>query len=147
MTNLRRVYKDNLLPEPSTNELANIATDIIRTGNAEIQEQKLTTKINAVRSIAAKMYPGLKDSFDLGTDLVTILDPIVKSTNNYLGTSFDKSNPIFSQILNFNDGKTIRVMNSNEIKSFWETLPEFNTSDVGRQKGTSISNALKEGLR
>jgi hypothetical protein len=147
MTNLRRVYKDNLLPEPSTNELANIATDIIRTGNTEIQEQKLTTKINAVRSIASKMYPGLKDSFDLGTDLVTILDPIVKSTNNYLGTTFEKSNPIFNQMLNFNDGKTVRVMNSNEMKSFWESLPEFNTSDAGRQQGISIANALKEGLR
>ena len=93
------------------------------------------------------MYPGLKDSFDLGTDLITVLDPIVKTTNAFLGTSFDKSNPIFSQILNFNDGKTTRVMNANEMKSFYETLPEFNTSQAGRARGTAISNSLREGLK
>jgi len=147
ISNLKRVYKDNLLPEPPINELAQIATDIVRTGDTAIQEQKMTAKINGVRSIAAKMYPGLKDSFDAGTDLVTTLNPIVQSANNYLGTNFDKSNPIFSQILNFNDGKTTRVMNANEMRSFLETLPEFNTSDAGRAKGTAIANALRDGLR
>lgn len=147
ISNLKRVYKDNLLPEPPINELAQIATDIVRTGDTAIQEQKMTAKINGVRSIASKMYPGLKDSFDAGTDLVTTLNPIVQYTNNYLGTSFDKSNPIFSQILNFNDGKTTRVMNANEMRSFLETLPEFESSDAGRAKGTAIANALRDGLR
>lgn len=145
--NVKRVYRDNLLPEPGINELAEFATDVVRTGDPAIQEQKLTAKISAVRSIASKMYPGLKDSFDLGTDLITVLDPIVKTTNAFLGTSFDKSNPIFSQILNFNDGKTTRVMNANEMKSFYETLPEFNTSQAGRARGTAISNSLREGLK
>jgi hypothetical protein len=145
--NLQRVYKDNMLPEPPTNELAAFATDIVRSGDSAIQEQKMTAKITAVRGIAAKLYPGLKDSFDAGTDLITTLNPIVQSANNYLGTSFDKSNPIFSQILNYNDGKTVRVMNANEMKSFFESLPEFNTSDAGRAKGTSIANALRDGLR
>ena len=147
ISNLKRVYKDNLLPEPPINELAAIATDIVRTGDTAIQEQKMTAKINGVRSIAAKLYPGLKDSFDAGTDLITTLNPIVQSANNYLGTNFDKSNPIFSQILNYNDGKTVRVMNANEMKSFFESLPEFNTSDAGRAKGTAISNALRDGLK
>jgi len=147
ITNLKRVYKDNMLPEPPINELAQIATDIVRTGDTGIQEQKMTAKITAIRGIAAKLYPGLKDSFDAGTDLVTILNPIVQSANNYLGTSFDKSNPIFSQVLNYNDGKTVRVMNASEMKSFFESLPEFNTSDAGRAKGTSIANALRDGLR
>lgn len=147
ITNLKRVYKDNLLPEPPTSELAEFAAGIVRTGDTAIQQQKMDAKITAVRSIAAKMYPGLKDSFDAGTDLVTTLNPIVQSTNNYLGTNFDKSNPIFSKILNFNDGKTTRVMNANEIKSFWETLPEFDTSAAGRAQGTSIANALREGLK
>lgn len=147
ISNLKRVYKDNLLPEPPINELAQIATDIVRTGDTAIQEQKMTAKINGVRSIASKMYPGLKDSFDAGTDLVTTLNPIVQSANNYLGTNFDKSNPIFSKILNFNDGKTTRVMNANEMRSFLETLPEFESSDAGRAKGTAIANALRDGLR
>jgi len=147
ITNLKRVYKDNMLPEPPINELAQIATDIVRTGDTGIQEQKMTAKITAIRGIAAKLYPGLKDSFDAGTDLVTILNPIVQSANNYLGTNFDKSNPIFSQVLNYNDGKTVRVMNASEMKSFFESLPEFNTSDAGRAKGTSIANALRDGLR
>jgi hypothetical protein len=147
ITNLKRVYKDNMLPEPPINELAQIATDIVRTGDTGIQEQKMTAKITAIRGIAAKLYPGLKDSFDAGTDLVTTLNPIVQSANNYLGTSFDKSNPIFSQVLNYNDGKTVRVMNASEMKSFFESLPEFNTSDAGRAKGTSIANALRDGLR
>jgi hypothetical protein len=147
ITNLKRVYKDNMLPEPPINELAQIATDIVRTGDTGIQEQKMTAKITAIRGIAAKLYPGLKDSFDAGTDLITTLNPIVQSANNYLGTSFDKSNPIFSQVLNYNDGKTVRVMNASEMKSFFESLPEFNTSDAGRAKGTSIANALRDGLR
>ena len=147
ITNLKRVYKDNMLPEPPINELAQIATDIVRTGDTGIQEQKMTAKITAIRGIAAKLYPGLKDSFDAGTDLVTTLNPIVQSANNYLGTNFDKSNPIFSQVLNYNDGKTVRVMNASEMKSFFESLPEFNTSDAGRAKGTSIANALRDGLR
>jgi hypothetical protein len=147
IANLKRVYKDNLLPEPPTSELAEFAAGIVRTGDSAIQQQKVDAKITAVRSIAAKMYPGLKDSFDAGTDLVTTLNPIVQSTNTYLGTNFDKSNPIFSKILNFNDGKTTRVMNANEIKSFWETLPEFDASPAGREQGTSIANALREGLR
>lgn len=147
ISNLKRVYKDNLLPEPPTEELAEFAAGIVRTGDSAIQQQKVDAKITAVRSIAAKMYPGLKDSFDVGTDLITTLNPIVQSTNNYLGTNFDKSNPIFSKILNFNDGKITRVMNANEIKSFWETLPEFDASPAGRAQGTSIANALREGLR
>ena len=147
ITNLKRVYKDNMLPEPPINELAQIATDIVRTGDTGIQEQKMTAKITAIRGIAAKLYPGLKDSFDAGTDLVTILNPIVQSANNYLGANFDKSNPIFSQVLNYNDGKTVRVMNASEMKSFFESLPEFNTSDAGRAKGTSIANALRDGLK
>lgn len=147
IANLKRVYKDNLLPEPPMEELAQVATEIVRTGDTAIQEQKMTAKITAVRSIAAKMYPGLKENFDAGTDLVTTLNPLVQSTNNYLGTNFDKSNPIFSKMLNFNDGKTVRVMNASEMKSFWESLPEFDTSDAGRAQGTAIANALKEGLR
>jgi hypothetical protein len=57
-----------LLPEPPTEELAEFAAGIVRTGDSAIQQQKVDAKITAVRSIAAKMYPGLKDSFDAGTD-------------------------------------------------------------------------------
>lgn len=145
--NLQRVYEDNLLPVPSIDDMAKFARDIVRTGDTGIKQQKMTAKIDSVRSIAAKMYPGLKDNFDLGTDLMTILDPIVKSTNNYLGTNFEKTNSIFSQMLNFNDGKTTRVMNASEMKSFWESLPEFETSDAGRAKGVALSNALRNEFR
>jgi len=51
------------------------------------------------------------------------------------------------KVINFNDGKTTRVMNTSELNTFIEKLPEFQTSDVGRAKYLSIAEAVRNGLQ
>jgi hypothetical protein len=144
--NIKRVYKDNMLPEPPLDEIASFATSIIGTGDATAQQQKVDLKLQSVRDVAAKMYPGLADALAAGTDVKTYADPVVQSFNNYLGTNIDKTDSRVNQVLNYYDGKTTRSMNATEMQNFFERQPEFGTSDAGRAKYMRIAQAAKDAI-
>jgi hypothetical protein len=145
--NISRAYKDNLLPEPPLSEIIDFAYTLVGTGDAEIKQQKLDKKIQSIRNASAKFNPGITDILAGGVDAKTVTDPIVKSVNSYLGLNVDANNAYVKKIMNFNDGKTTRVMNSDEIQTFLESVPEFQVSDAGRAKYSNIAQALENGLR
>ena len=144
--NIQRVYKDNMLPEPPLDEIASFATSIIGTGDTAAQQTKIDLKLQSVRDVAAKMYPGLAEALAAGTDVKTYADPVVQSFNNYLGTNIDKTDSRVNQVLNYYDGKTTRSMNATEMQSFFERQPEFGTSDAGRAKYMRIAQAAKDAI-
>ena len=144
---LKNAYANNLIPEEDMGNMIQFAADLVGTSDDKIANQKLDTKLQSIRNVAAKLNPGIADILANGQDASTVIDPIVKNINSTLGSNFTKNDPQIKKIINYNDGKTTRVMNSSEINSFMEQLPEYQTSDVGRAKYLSIAEAFRNGLR
>ena len=144
---IKRVYRDNLLPEPPMEEILAFAAEAIGTGDETMYKQKIDTKLQGIRNAASKFYPGLTDSLSTGSDVASVADPLVKAVNSYLGINIDKNDSRIKAMLNYNDGKVTRVMNAAEQQKYLESQPEFQVSDAGRAKYSNIAQALENGLR
>lgn len=147
ITNIKNAYANNLLPEEDMEETIKFAAGLVGTADDTVANQKLDAKLQSIRNVAAKLNPGIADILAAGQDASSVVDPIVKSINTALGTNFTKNDPQIKKVINFNDGKTTRVMNTSELNTFIEKLPEFQTSDVGRAKYLSIAEAVRNGLQ
>jgi hypothetical protein len=144
---LKRIYRDNLLPEPSLQELTSFAANAISTGDDAIYKQKIDAKINGIRLSAGKFFPGANDMLTSGIDLMAVADPMAKMFNAVLGTNLAANDDRVKAMLNYNDGKTTRIMTAKEQQAYIESQPEFQTSDTGRQKYADLANALERGLK
>lgn len=144
---IKRVYRDNLLPEPTLEELTAFAADAIGTGDETMYKQKIDTKIQGIRLSAGKFFPGANDILAAGTDISALADPMAKSFNAVLGTNLLPSDDRIKSMLNYFDGKTNRIMTAAEQQKYIESQPEFQTSDVGRQKYADLANAMERGLK
>lgn len=144
---LKRGYEDNLLSVPPIEELAAFAADIVGTANADIAKQKLDAYVQGIRTTAGKMYPGAADVVANGQDIKTYLSPVVQKLNGYLDTNLNYSDPRLKQIINYNDGKVTRSMNSNELENWALKQPEAQTSAYGRSKALELAQAFKDGLK
>lgn len=144
---LQRVYQDNLLPEPPLEELAAFAANAIGTGDPEMYKQKIDTKLQSVRMVAAKMHPGAADILAAGTDIKTIAAPISQAINAYLGTNIAYNDPRIKELVNYNDGTGIRTANSMDIEKWAQKQPEFATSAYGKNRAMDIANAFEQGLK
>lgn len=147
ITNIKNAYANNLLPEEDMEETIKFAAGLVGTADDTVANQKLDAKLQSIRNVAAKLNPGIADILAAGQDASSVVDPIVKSINTALGTNFTKNDAQIKKVINFNDGKTTRVMNTSELNTFIEKLPEFQTSDVGRAKYLSIAEAVRNGLQ
>lgn len=144
---IKRVYRDNLLPEPSLQELTSFVGDAIGTGDETIFKQKIDTKIQGIRLSAGKFFPGANDMLTAGTDLIALADPMAKAFNSVLGTNLLSSDNRIKSMLNYFDGKTNRIMTAAEQQKYIESQPEYKTSDAGRSKYYDLANALESGLK
>lgn len=144
---VKRVYRDNLLPEPSLQEITAFAADAIGIGDETMFKQKIDTKLAGVRSAAAQMYPGLAQQLAAGTDVRTVAQPAAQTLSAYLGTQIEFNDKRINQVLNYNDGKTVRAMNAAELQKFAESQPEFDTSPAGRERAMSIADAFEKGFK
>lgn len=147
ISNIKSAYANNLLPEEDMDQIIKFAADLVGTADDTVANQKLDVKLQSIRNVAAKLNPGIADILAAGQDASSVVDPIVKNINTTLGTNFTKNDPQIKKVINFNDGKTTRVMNASELNTYVEQLPEFQTSDVGRAKYLSIAEAVRNGLR
>jgi hypothetical protein len=147
ITNLQNLYKSNLLPEDSMENMIAFAAELVGTADQNVATQKFTAKSDSIRAIAAKLNPGVADLLTNGQNISDVLDPIVKGVNNSLGTAFTKEDPRFKEVLNFNDGKTTRAMTTTEIDKFIAKQPEYQTSAAGINKYASWGQALKDALK
>lgn len=144
---IKRVHRDNLLPEPSLQEMVSFAADAIGTGDDAIYKQKIDTKLAGVRSAAAQMYPGLAEQLAAGTDIRTVAQPAAQALSTYLGTQIAFNDKRINQVLNYNDGKTVRTMNAAELQKFAESQPEFDTSPAGRERAMNMADAFEKGFK
>jgi hypothetical protein len=144
---VKRVYRDNLLPEPSLQELTSFAADAIGTGDDATYKQKIDTKLAGVRSAAAQMYPGLAEGLAAGTDIRTVAQPAAQALSTYLGIQVAFNDKRINEVLNYNDGKTVRTMNAAELQKFAESQPEFDTSPAGRERAMNIASAFERGFK
>ena len=144
---IKRVYRDNLLPEPSLQELTAFAADAIGTGDETIYKQKIDTKIQGIRLSAGKFFPGANDLLNAGTDISALADPMAKAFNSVLGTNVLSNDNRVKAMLNYFDGKTNRIMTAKEQQEYIESQPEFQTSDTGRQKYADLANLMERGLK
>lgn len=147
ISTIKNAYSSNLLPEEDMEQIINFAANLVGTADDKMANQKLDAKLQSIRNVAAKLNPGVADILANGQDMSTVVDPIVKTINTTLGTNFTKDDARLKQVINYNDGKTVRTMNASELQTFIEKLPEFQTSDVGRSKYLSIAEAVRNGLR
>lgn len=144
---LQRVYEDNLMPVPPIEELAAFAANAIGTGDPEMYKQKIDAKLQAVRMVAAKMHPGAADILSAGTDIKTIATPISQALNSYMGTNIAYNDPRIKELVNYNDGTTIRTANAIEIEKWARKQPEFATSAYGKNRAMDIADAFEQGLK
>jgi hypothetical protein len=144
---IKRVYRDNLLPEPPMEEILAFAADAIGTGDETMFKQKIDTKIQGIRLSAGKFFPGANDLLTAGTDIAALADPMAKSFNSVLGTNVLSSDNRIKAMLNYFDGKTNRIMTAKEQQEYIESQPEFQTSDAGRQKYADLANIMERGLK
>ena len=144
---LQRVYEDNLMPVPPLEELATFAANAIGTGDPEMYKQKIDTKLQSVRMVAAKMHPGAADILSTGTDIRTIATPISQAINSYMGTNIAYNDPRIKELVNYNDGTNIRTANAIEIEKWARKQPEFATSAYGKNRAMDIADAFEQGLK
>ena len=144
---IKNAYASNMLPEEDMSSMLSFAADLVGTSDTNVQEQKIATKMQSIRNVAAKQYQGLADVFAAGQDASTVVDPIIKTINTTLGTNINRNDARIKQIVNYNDGKTTRVMNASELDNFIQKQPEFQTSTAGYNKYASIGQAIKDALR
>jgi hypothetical protein len=144
---IKRVHRDNLLPEPPLEEIISFAADAIGTGDDATYKQKIDTKLAGVRSAAAQMYPGLAEQLAAGTDIRTVAQPAAQALSTYLGTQIAFNDKRINQVLNYNDGKTVRTMNAAELQKFAESQPEFDTSPAGRERAVNMADAFEKGFK
>lgn len=144
---IKRVHRDNLLPEPPLEEIISFAADAIGTGDDTMYKQKIDTKLAGVRSAAAQMYPGLAEQLAAGTDIRTVAQPAAQALSTYLGTQIAFNDKRINQVLNYNDGKTVRTMNAAELQKFAESQPEFDTSPAGRERAVNMADAFEKGFK
>lgn len=144
---LKNAYANNMLPEEDMDSMIKFAADLIGTGDEAVQNQKISEKVQAIRNVAAKQYVGAADILAAGQDVSAVVDPYVKQFNATLGTNVDRNDARIKAILNFNDGKTTRVMNATEVDSYIEKQPEFQTSATGYNKFSRIGQAITGALR
>jgi hypothetical protein len=110
-------------------------------------KQKIDTKLAGVRSAAAQMYPGLAEQLAAGTDIRTVAQPAAQALSGYLGTQIAFNDKRINQVLNYNDGKTVRTMNAAELQKFAESQPEFDTSPAGRERAVNLADAFEKGFK
>jgi hypothetical protein len=144
---VKRVYRDNLLPEPPLEEIISFAADAIGTGDDTMYKQKIDTKLAGVRNAAAQLYPGLAEQLAAGTDIRTVAQPAAQALSTYLGTQIAFNDKRINQVLNYNDGKTVRTMNAAELQKFAESQPEFDTSPAGRERAVNMADAFEKGFK
>lgn len=144
---IKRAYADNLLPEPPMEEILAFAADAVGTGDAAMYKQKVDGKIQSIRNTAAGFYPSLKEGLATGSDVASTADALAAAFNQYLGTSITRGDDRIKAMINYNDGKTVRVMNADEQLRYIKSQAEYKTSDKGRAEGMQIANALENGLR
>jgi hypothetical protein len=144
---LKNAYASNMIPEEDTASMIKFAADLIGTADTKVQDQKFATKLQSIRDVAAKQYMGLADTFASGQDAATVVDPIVKTINTTLGTNIDRNDPRIKQIVNYNDGKTTRVMNATELDNFIQKQPEYQTSPAGYSKYANLGQTITGALR
>jgi hypothetical protein len=144
---IKRVHRDNLLPEPPLEEIIAFAADAIGTGDDAMYKQKIDNRLAGVRGAAAKLYPGLAEQLAAGTDIRTVAQPAAQALSTYLGTQIAFNDKRMNQVLNYNDGKTVRAMNADELQKFAESQPEFDTSPFGRERAMNIADAFEKGFK
>lgn len=147
ISDLQRVYEDNLLPVPPVEELAAFAADAIGTGDSEMYKQKIDSKLQSVRIAASKMHPGAADLLEAGNDIKTIAAPIAQAINSYLGSNIAYNDPRIKELVNYDDGRGVRTANSIEIEKWARKQPEFSTSAYGKNRAMDIADAFEQGLK
>lgn len=146
ISTLKNAYAANILPEEDMDSMIKFAADLIGTPDEAVQTQKISEKLQSIRNIAAKQYVGVADVLAQGQDVATIVDPYVKQFNQTLGTNIGRNDARIKQMLNYNDGKTTRVMNATEVDDFIQKQPEFQTSPAGYSKFSRLGQAITGAL-
>lgn len=65
---IRKTYRDNFLPEPEFQSVANIVKDLASTADEQTYNTKLSQYMQKVRDNAAKFYPSLAEDLKNGVD-------------------------------------------------------------------------------
>lgn len=102
---IRNTYKNNGLKEPAFETIAGVITSIIGTGDAEMAKQKIATEKQKIRTLAAKLNPGVADLLNAGEDMNTLSEQYIKLAQSVTKKKYTQDSPIIKQMLNFKDDK------------------------------------------
>ena len=104
---IRNTYKNNGLKEPAFETIAGVITSIIGTGDATMAKQKIETEKQKIRTLAAKLNPGVADLLNSGEDMKTLSDQYIKLAQSVTKKKYTMDSPIIKQMMNVKDDKGV----------------------------------------
>jgi hypothetical protein len=102
---IRNTYKNNGLSEPGFEKIAGVIKSIIGTGDATMAKQKIDTEKQKIRTLAAKLNPGVADLLNSGEDLKTLADQYIKIAQTVTKKKYTMDSPLIKQMMNVKDDK------------------------------------------
>jgi hypothetical protein len=104
---IRNTYKNNGLSEPGFEKIAGVITSIIGTGDATMAKQKIETEKQKIRTLAAKLNPGVADLLNSGEDMKTLADQYIKLAQSVTKKKYTMDSPVIKQMMNVKDDKGV----------------------------------------
>lgn len=120
---IRGYYRDNMLPEPSYDSVANLVKDLATTTDENTYNTKLTQIRQGIRDKAAKFYPALAEDLKNGIDVKetsdTFYDTLAKKWGVASGEALKRdqeANELVKNALNYRDEKgNVRLMDLSQF--------------------------------
>jgi len=144
---IRNTYKNNGLSEPEFEKIAGIITSIIGTGDATMAKQKIETEKQKIRTLAAKLNPGVADLLNSGEDMKTLSDQYIKLAQTVTKKKYTMDSPIIKQMLNVKDDKgVIRTATDWEALGIIRGSNDWMTSPDAYSTFSNIGDVLTSKL-
>lgn len=137
---IRGYYRDNMLPEPSYDSVANLVKDLATTTDENSYNTKLNQIRQSIRDKAAKFYPALAEDLKNGIDVKETADTFYETLAKKWGVSSgealkrdQEANELVKNALNYRDEKgNVRLMD----------LSQFNIASQKSKRFLEGSNFL-----
>ena len=144
---IRNTYKNNGLQEPAFESMAKIVKDVISTGDPTMAKQKIEEAKTKIRTLAAKLNPGVADLLNSGEDMSTIAQQYIKLSESVTRKRYTQDSPLIKQMLNFKDDKgAYRSATNFEALSILRGSEDFMSSPDAFSTFSDIGDVLTSKL-
>lgn len=147
LDDIRNTYKNNGLQEPGFEAMAKVVKDVISTGDSDMAKQKIAEAKQKIRTLAAKLNPGVADLLNSGEDMSTITQQYIKLAESVTRKRYTQDSPLIKQMVNFKDDKgAYRSATNFEALSILRGSEDFMSSPDAFSTFSDIGDVLTSKL-